>query len=67
MTHPLQRAPFRPTDVHGPHRCILCGRPVNQTFAPGEIPLAYTEGSRWLCMACYCEHKDDYEWPSSED
>ena len=66
MSHSLRRAPFRPTRVQEPHVCILCRAPVDRTYAPEEIPIAYTDGSRWLCPACYCEYKDDYEWPASE-
>ncbi len=47
--------------------CLFCSSPLTDAGAPESTPIAYTADQKtWVCMTCFCEHKDDFDWPTSE-
>ena len=63
----LVATPYRPGDPEAPDLCLFCSKPLGEVYSPSERALAYTaDRISWVCMACFCEHKDDFDWPTSE-
>lgn len=70
--HPLNNAilrlvPYQPTHADAEDHCVFCAAALKAS-EPGSLPfLAFTSGNgQWVCQACHCEHKDDFNWPAPE-
>ncbi|MBI1754632.1 MAG: hypothetical protein HY014_18635 [Acidobacteria bacterium] len=63
----LKLVPYEPSSANAKDRCVFCSIDFHCS-APGSLPfLAFTTGDgRWVCQACHCEHKDDFNWPTNE-
>lgn len=59
--------PYKAKNPASPDNCLFCSKVLGGFEPHEERPLAYTaDGELWVCMACFCEHKDDFDWPTSE-
>lgn len=70
--HPLNNdalslVPYQPLDPAVEDRCAFCAVTLKASNSNSTPFLAFTSGTgRWVCQACHCEHKDDFNWPTSE-